>query len=247
MSFTSIVVPVDLEQRVERILRYVGRLAGPVGLPVELLTVSSPLMPETCDRWELGRMAARLEEQGVTCRTFVVHSDDPASAIVAFLAGRPRPLLAMATHARGLLAETLLGSVSEAILARHPGPMLLFGPRTVLEDHPDPPKLVAALGEGSPSEAVLDAVVAWYNTFGGPAPWLVEGSAQWDVLHGRQPADALLEYAESTPDAVMALASERWTDPDHRHIASVARAVTRSCRHPVMIVPAHRAQDGAHP
>jgi len=71
---------------------------------------------------------------------------------------------------------------------------------------------------------------------------------EWDVAHGRHPADALIEFADrlddrisdGPADPVLAVASERWTDPEHHHWLSVARALTHHARHPVLVVAAER-------
>ena len=273
MRITSIVVPVDLEESGDRALQYTRRLAAAAHLPVELITVSSPSMAEGADRWDLSRRARMLQGAGTDCSYRVLHSDDPAGAIVEHVKDRPGALLAMATHARGLLSERLLGSVSEAVLTHHDGPMLLFGPRFVTSDAEGAPTLIGAVDDRPASEVVLDAAEAWSNAFGAEPPWLIEvlepvelrpGSgvaviestrvrrlaaglssrgieAQWEVLHGKHPADSILEFADLRDDVVVALASERWTDPDHRHLVSVTRAVARGCRHPVLVVPVEGA------
>ena len=72
--------------------------------------------------------------------------------------------------------------------------------------------------------------------------------AEWEVAHGRHPADALIEFADrlndrvsgGPADPVLAVASERWTDPVHHHWLSVARTLTHDARHPVLVVAADR-------
>jgi nucleotide-binding universal stress UspA family protein len=36
---------------------------------------------------------------------------------------------------------------------------------------------------------------------------------------------------------VLGVASERWTDPDHHHLGSTARAVVHRARCPVLVLP----------
>ena len=55
--FTSIVVPVDLEPDGDRALPLAGALARAAGIPLELVSVSSPHMPEVPDRVELEERA----------------------------------------------------------------------------------------------------------------------------------------------------------------------------------------------
>jgi nucleotide-binding universal stress UspA family protein len=266
--FRSIVVPLDLEPTGDRALPVAGALAAEARIPVELVTVSSPSMTEELDIYELQHRARLLH---AACRTTVLHDNDVAGALVSFIAERPDPLVVMATRARGVIAEHVLGSVSEAFLARSAAPVVLVGPHTEADDLVGASTLVAGVDGTFASEAVFPAVADWSDTFGGPPPWLVEvrppGSAadgagsvesacvqrlasrlkeggidaEWDVAHASSPTDALIEFANRVADAVLVVGSVRWTDPDHSHLRSVARALTRYAHHPVLVVPAGRA------
>jgi nucleotide-binding universal stress UspA family protein len=264
--FRSIVVPLDLEPTGDRALPVAGALAAEARIPVELVTVSSPSMTEELDIYELQHRARLLH---AACRTTVLHDNDVAGALVSFIAERPDPLVVMATRARGVIAEHVLGSVSETVLAGSARPVLMVGPHVADEDLPAGLTLVAGVDGTSTSEAVLSAVAAWIDTFGGPPPWLVqvltsavaagdhagmaesadvrrlvarlkEGGidAEWDVAHAKNPADALIDFADRVADAVLVVGSMRWADPQHSHLTSVARTLTRYAHHPVLVVPA---------
>ena len=58
----------------------------------------------------------------------------------------------------------------------------------------------------------------------------------------RDAADGLIEMADRMADVVIVVVSTRWTDPDHAHLASVARRLTHRGHHPVLVVPATRDQ-----
>jgi nucleotide-binding universal stress UspA family protein len=267
--FTSIIVPLDLETGADRALPVAHALAAQGGIPVELVTVSSPSMPQEVDAYELRRRAQLF----VNCSTTVLHDNDIARALTAFAAERPAPLVVVATRARGVIAEHVLGSVTEDLLARSADPVLLVGPHVETEDLVGGPTLVAGVDGTSTSEAVLPAVAEWLDTFGGPPPWLVqvlppataadsfgdavesayvqrlaarlkEGGidAEWDVAHAGRPTDALIDFADRVADTVLVVSSERWTDAAHSHIRSVARALTRYAHHPVLVVPATRVR-----
>ncbi len=60
--------------------------------------------------------------------------------------------------------------------------------------------------------------------------------AQWEVAHGNDPGDAILEFARQFDDPVLALASRRWTDPEHPHLHSIAREIARRATVPVLVV-----------
>lgn len=274
--FTSIVVPVDLGPEGDRALPLAGSLAVAAGIPIELVCVTEPSMPEGVDAYELERRAAALAP--AACTWTVIHGD-AAEALVSFIGRRPDALVVMATHARGVLAEQIFGSVSEAVMARTDHAVLFVGPHAAVAAHPVNPTLVAGVDGSDASEAVLPVLASWMRTFGGNAPWLVEVlrpsseqgdlrrgdtlesgyvkrladqlqqhgiEAEWDVAHGRHPADALIDFADRLndrvpsggADPVLAVASERWTDPEHHHWLSVARTLTHRSRHPVLVVAA---------
>ena len=267
--FTSIVIPLDLEPGGDRSLAVATALAARAQIPIELVTVSSPAVPEARDLFEL---AERRPAGPVRCTSTVLHDNDAAAALVEHLADRPDALVVMATRARGFVAGRLLGSVSEGVLGHTDRPVLLVGPGAVIADPPGSPTLVVGV-DGTPrSEAVLPVLAVWRDSFGGPPPWLLEVlpetreqkelweldessyvhrlahrlqddgvQAEWEVAHARRAADALIEFADRVVDAVLVVASTRWTDPEHRHLTSVARKLAHEAHHPVLVVPAERS------
>jgi nucleotide-binding universal stress UspA family protein len=265
--FTSVVVPLDLEPGGDRGLPVATALAQRAHIPIELVTVSSPAVPEARDLYEL---EVRSPVDGTPVTRTVLHDNDPAAALVDLIAERPGALVVMATRARGFLAGQLLGSVSERVLARTDHPVLLVGPGASIADPPGSPTLVVGV-DGTPrSEAVLPTLAQWTASFGGPAPWLIEVlpvpreremgdvyetshlhrladrleehgiDAEWEVAHARHAADALIEFASHVTDPILMVASTRWTDPHHRHLTSVARKLAHEARYPVLVVPADR-------
>ena len=81
--FSSIVVPLDLEPHGDRALPIARRLAATAGIPLELVTVSSPALTEEVDRYELER---RGRAGDVPWTATILHDNDPAAAIVGFVA-----------------------------------------------------------------------------------------------------------------------------------------------------------------
>lgn len=258
--FTSIVVPVDLEAGGDRALPLAGALATAAGLPLELVTVSSPNMPETPDRLDLEERARAVSDDwSVT----VLHDNDVVRALEAYLSGHPEGLTVMATRARGAFGQRLLGSVTEGLLCRLVQPTLLVGPDVELREQSATPGLLVGV-HGDAAGALVPAVARWIDTFDGPTPWLVEVvgteraeapadaelqrlaeqlaevgvSSERSVVEGRHPAANLIELADRMADVVVVLVSARWTDPSHLHLSSVARRLTQHSHHPVLIVPA---------
>ena len=229
--FSSVVVPLDLEPDGDRALPLARRLAAIAGIPLELVTVSSPAVTEEVDRYELER---RGRAGGAQWTATILHDNDPAAAIVGFVAQRSGALVVMATKARSAIGELVLGSVSEGLLSHADGPFLLIGPNASPDGSPTAVTPVAGIEDGSPSDAVGTALAAWSASFDGPPPRLA------DMGRGGRAADALMELADRVDNAIIVVASARWTDPDRTHLRSVARRLAHSAHHPVLVVPAER-------
>ena len=275
--FTTIVVPLDLEPGGDRALPVAAALAHTAGVALELVTVSSPDLGEAGDLHELRERAQSISlaqtDPASPAATYVLHDNDPAAALVAFLADRPGALVVMSTRARSPLGEFLLGSVSEELLSHTRHPILLVGPHASAERPSGRPTLVAGVDGSEVSEALLPTLVAWKESFGGTKPWLVEVlgvpreptavgdvaesadvhrlaasfaskglDTEWEVTHAKHPAEALMDFADRVDDAVIAVASARWTDPHHAHRTSVARRLAHEAHHPVLVVPADPAR-----
>jgi nucleotide-binding universal stress UspA family protein len=229
--FSSVVVPLDLEPHGDRALPIARRLASTAGIPLELVTVSSPAVTEEVDRFELQR---RGRAGDAPWTATILHDNDPAAAIVGFVAQRPGALVVMATKARSAIGELVLGSVSEGLLSHADGPFLLIGPKASPDGSPTGLTPVASIEAGPRSDATVAALAAWSASFDGPPPQLA------DLARGGRAADALMELADRVDDAMIVVASARWTDPDRTHLRSVARRLARDAHHPVLVVPAER-------
>jgi nucleotide-binding universal stress UspA family protein len=163
----------------------------------------------------------------------------------------------------------ILGSLSEDLLSHSHHPILLVGPNASIEDPPPALTLVAGVERGPTANQLLPTLLEWNATFDGPPPWLVEVSTEdteqgaevgepsdvhWlaqqleehgiisesEVAHARNPTVGLTEFADRVIDAVIVVASSRWTDPQHHHLRSVARRLTHQAHQPVLVVPASR-------
>jgi nucleotide-binding universal stress UspA family protein len=271
--FTTIVVPLDLEPGGDRALPVAAALARAADIGLELVTVSSPELDDAADLHELRRRAVKYGDPARPAATYVLHDNEPAAALVAFLADRPGALVVMSTRARSRLGELLLGSVSEELLTHTQHPVLVVGRHARVERPSGRPTLVAGVDGSDVSEALLPTLVTWKESFGGATPWLVEVlgvprepsgppdvaesadvhrlaasfaerglDTEWEVAHAKHPADALIDFADHVDDAVIAVASVRWTDPRHAHRTSVARQLAQDAHHPVLVVPADPAR-----
>ena len=126
-------------------------LARAVGAHVVVVTVTEPWMPafddalalsadpdmqreyrEGCERSAqriLADAAAQAAAAGVACTTVHVPDGHPSDAIVHAAAEHGADLVVMASHGRRGLGKVLLGSQTEAVLARSKVPVLVCAER----------------------------------------------------------------------------------------------------------------------
>ena len=170
--FTSIVVALDLERAGDRSLPIAGSLSALTDVSVELLTVQSPGMSASADLVELHRRAIANDWPVDSCT--VLQGNDPASVIADHVNARPGALLIMSTTAKSPLKRQFLGSVSEGVLSRVGGPVLLVGPRVPADTDLSRPTLVACVDSTDAAKRALPVITAWVHTFKSASPWVVE-------------------------------------------------------------------------
>jgi nucleotide-binding universal stress UspA family protein len=273
-GFTSIVVALDLEANGDRALPVARGLAEVGGIPVALLTVSSPGVSEDADVFELRRRAA---ENGWphNCCT-VAHDNHPARAIVDVVERHDGALLVMATSARPPLAGHLFGNVIEEVLGAIDQPVLLVGPNVPTSYGVRRPTLVACVDDTDVAVASVPAIARWVGTFGGGETWVTkviptgraatgqdgnasenvrdfahlladqEVPASWGVLCGDEADVRLEEFADRLSDPIFVATSVRWTDGRLHWRSATHQLVQRSTR-PVLVVPAKQRAPSATP
>ena len=264
--FTSLVVALDLEANGDRALPVVRALARLADVAVELVTVSSPLVAEDIDSFELSRRATA---SGWPAHAYtVLHGDDVARALVDHVRGRHGSLLVMATSAKRPLVGRLGGSVSTRVLALTDRPVLLVGPMVSPRLRIARPTLVVGVGPMEHAGVAVSTIASWTQTFPGDDPWVVEvvptaagpadpadvGAAAHlrpyvellagagvrassRVLQGGEPGFWLEDFAEHIADPILVATSARWTD-GQLHWHSETRELVRHSTHPVLVVPA---------
>ncbi len=163
--YQSILVPLDGTPFAEAALRPAAHLASRSGGSIHLATVLEDVGDGTAVAWAEPtppngvsapvRRADELERslRGVRDRvsvewgcevSFEVLSESPASdALVAYAGRLDADLIVAATHSRGLIARTLLGSTAVDIVHRAPCPVLL-----VPSDEPEPDPIRTPLQRG---------------------------------------------------------------------------------------------------
>jgi len=216
------------------------------------------------------RLIERLEQHdtaGVAVSTHVqVAAESVAQAISHEVEQHPEATVVLASHGRGRSAA-LLGSVTEELLERIFGPVLVVGPHVRPSTFEGP--IIATVDGSDASESVLPLAAAWGIELGGE-PWIVEvaspGSSvsadvsesayparlartlakssghpvQFEVLHGQHVHDEVADYASSINASLIVASTRGRTGMSRFVIGSTAAAIVRHAPCPVLLVrPPH--------
>ncbi len=170
--FTSIVVALDLERAGDRSLPIAGSLSALTDVSVELLTVQSPGMS---DVGRPGRVASPRHRQRLAGG--LVHGPPGQRSGQGDRRSRQRSTRRPADHVddcKVAVEAQFLGSVSEGVLSRVGGPVLLVGPRVPADTDLSRPTLVACVDSTDAAKRALPVITAWVHTFKSASPWVVE-------------------------------------------------------------------------
>lgn len=262
-----IIVPVDGSDASWRAADTAIELARRCDASVEVVEVVFD-QPDVAEA--LTRLTGRLSERdtaGLDVATRVEIAPESVAQTVAALVGeQPDATVVMASHGRGRSAA-LLGSVTEELLQRIFGPILVVGPRASAPGFTGP--IVATVDGSDASESVLPLAAAWGIELG-VEPWIVEvadpdvvvspdlnesayparlarklsqesgHAVQFDVLHGRHVHDEVASYAETLGASVIVASTHGRTGMSRFVIGSTAAAFVRHAPCPVLLVrPPH--------
>jgi len=218
----------------------------------------------------ISRLAERLSERdtaGLSVATRVeIAPESVAQTVAALVEEQPDATVVMASHGRGRSAA-LLGSVTEELLQRIFGPILVVGPRATSPDFTGP--IVATVDGSDASESVLPLAAAWGIELG-VEPWIVEvtdpdvvvspdlnesayparlarklgqesgHTVQFDVLHGRHVHDEVASFADTLGASMVVASTHGRTGMSRFVIGSTAAAFVRHAPCPVLLVrPPH--------
>jgi nucleotide-binding universal stress UspA family protein len=176
-------------------------------------------------------------------------------------------VVCMASHGRGGLGAALLGSTTEAVLRKSPRPVVVTGPKFEARPWRPDGMIVASVDGSPFSERAIPVAQEWSATLGsqlwlvqvatplaGPIPDVVvsgdvsesanlqylserAGDANFDVLHGRHPADELADLVERWPVNVLVMATHGRSGWSRVALGSVAMNVVHQAICPVLLVP----------
>ena len=226
------------------------------------------------DRHDTGEAEARLAERleqhdtsGVTVRTHVrVAAESVAQVIGGEVELHPEVTVVLASHGRGRSAA-LLGSVTEELLERIFGPVLVVGPHVTSRGFDGP--IIVTVDGSDASESVLPLAAAWGIELGSE-PWIVEVTdpdasvsadisesayparlarklskesghpVQFEVLHGEHVHDEVADFASAIEASLIVASTRGRTGVSRFVIGSTAAAIVRHAPCPVLLVrPPH--------
>lgn len=166
--FRTIVVPLDHSDEAEAAVPHAAALARQSGARLQLMMVR----PSYVDAMTIHDRLREIADRHRIDAELVVAGPDDVAATLADVAAEPDTLLCLRTHARGPVAEMVMGSVSEQVVRTSHRPVLMVGPRC----EPPPERytsMVVGLDGSELAEQILPTARAW-STELDVTPWLFQ-------------------------------------------------------------------------
>jgi nucleotide-binding universal stress UspA family protein len=162
--YERVVVTLDGSRLSEAVVPYAAAICAATGAQLRLLRVSFKEDAEEAESY-LSRLSVLLDAEAVQ----VPAEGFPAREIGKEMAKYANGLLCMATHGRGGLIETILGSIASQVVHEAPIPVMLFRPETEefeVTDHRPIKQVVATLDGSDYSERVLPSAAGLAQAIG---------------------------------------------------------------------------------
>jgi nucleotide-binding universal stress UspA family protein len=256
----TFVVPLDGSDFANRAVPVTADLARRFGADVVLMTA-----PTSLDRHEVVEPPAWLDDlanatDAPSVETVVSETNDPVAAVVALLATRPDPVVAMATHGRGVVGTTVLGGVAQRIVREAGRPLLLLGKSCPATSRWAGPVLVCHDGSTA-ADAALGPAAAWAGALGLPialvhvfhpldvataeAPRAAIRSAiealgpatDVHVVRNSRPADSIHDVVQQLGASLVVMSTHGRTGFARVTLGRVAMDVVHHAQCPVLIAP----------
>jgi nucleotide-binding universal stress UspA family protein len=257
-----ITVPIDTDREPPPALAVAGQLGRQLGAALHLVAVPGVGLAGGADTYLRARVRQLLADGTEHVTWEVITHDVPATAILDHVAGGHTDLLCLATRSRHGPAHLLFGSVAETVMAKAPVPVVLLGPHAQ-RPAGDYRRVVACVDGSKPAEKAL-AVADRLRTRLGAELHLVEvldpdlrlggdlvetvelqraasrlsaPPKDFDALHDRKPARAIVKYRGIVPGTIIVMGTHGRTGLDSVVAGSVARGVVEGATTPVLVVP----------
>lgn len=260
----TVIVPLDGSEAAEYALGPAQRVAGRAGARLLLVTARLGGPSEPHDYLE--RLAERIGAGPIVPETLVIEDRLAPLAVEMVASESPDPLVCMRTHGPSGFGMAILGSVAEEVLDRVRAPVLLVGPEArdeepetlvICVDETDVSRAVVPVAATFARDLGLDVwLVQVVEPEARPtieksdvpeeAPLHVLAEviepecpdANWEVLHGPDPASAIVEFAGGRPGPMLAMATHGRRGLDRIVLGSVTMGVVRDAPGPVLTLRA---------
>ena len=265
-----LIVPVDGSHESWRAIRTATQLARACDASIDVVeVVLSEADREDAERRVAGGVAD-LDVDDVEIAAHVeLGTESVAAALADVLERHPESTVVMSSHGRGRSAA-LLGSVTEDLLQREFGPVVVVGPQVGAPNF-DGPLLVTVDGSDL-SELALPLAGAWAIELG-VTPWVIEVNdpsqfssehlvessyvarmarhvteqtkhpTEFEVLHGTHPHDEVADYASRMGASLIVATTHGRTGLSRLRVGSTAASIVRHAPCPVLLVRPPRIHD----
>lgn len=190
-------------------------------------------------------------------------AESVAAELERLLEINPGSVIVMASHGRGRSAA-IVGSVTEDVLQRTFGPILVVGPHVQIDDFSGP--VVVTVDGSDESEAALPLAAAWATELrstpwivnvAGPMPQSVDQDVfdtaytsrlardlqirsghpvQFDELHDTSPVTAVTTYAKNLSASMIVASSHGRSGWSRLTMGSITSALVRHATCPVLVI-----------
>ena len=257
--FSTVILPLDDSPEGHRAIRPAAVVAERFDATIQVVNaipdMLGPHAPATA-----ATLGEALGRRGALGTVDVLAGEDVPGVVTRWVSTQDEPLVVMATSSGGRARDVVVGSTAERLVHQLAAPILLVGPE-VDEEGPifGGPVVIAVGTEALQPETIalvrawVDAVdaVAWVVTVvdpsaiddgsSGPSSTverhaeILGGDLQWEVLHGDDPAVAVVAFA-ARMDAGSIITTTHGRVGFERLVAgSTAFAIAHQARCPVLV------------
>lgn len=258
MQTPTIIVPIGLRGEAERVVPLAAAIADATDASMEMVHVVSSLDAPPPQERRRAWMEPLAEKYGASMT--LVENLSASAGLRDVIADQPDAVICMGVDASGGALDVLLGSISEDILRSGHNRCFLIGPE-VDADVPVASGPVVVCVDGSDhAESILEDAAAWAGSTGSTT-WLVTvrgdgqlppdldetaylhrladhletSDTEWEVLHGKDTARAIVDFAEQRGAGSIVMATHGRSGLRRLTMGSVALQVVHRAQCPVLV------------
>lgn len=257
-DFLDVLTPVDFSSASWRPVGLAAWLASQFHARARVVHVDTDSPPRSR---EYGSLRIHAAPDGRPVEIEVVAAASAADGILGALGASAPSLLVTSTHGHTAIAESVLGSTAEQVLQRWDGPIVAAGPR--YESIPELRRIVVCVEPTLPAPLrLITEVRAWASQLDLPVTVFAVTTdslrserihnderladvARWVSPQGRPASVAsfgsgsvpgsIIDFADAVPGTLIAIATHARPLPVRLMLGSVALAVCRRAKSPVLL------------